>query len=84
MAYDPNFKRNKLAEQILCSLVANPAIINMDGQNFTWKPSDLVGHAVDIANSFYEITKPVQEEGSASVEVDEFEEIEDLPVVDAE
>ena len=85
MAYDPNFRRNKLAEQLLQEIVRGiiPTMaVNQDMNISIDLVDSWVNTAFFIADRFILATKPAQEDpASASVEADEFS---DLPIVDSE
>ena len=71
--FNPNYKRDRLAEQILCSLVAGVSGSDKEFLRSDYMTTALVGRSLEIARAFLEATKPAVEE-SASVEVDEFDE----------
>ena len=72
--FNPNYRRDRLAEKVLCSLLANPALV--DGAM-----EKTIGASLAWADKFLEATKPEQEESAVS-EVDEF--VVDSLVIDAE
>ena len=75
MKLDSNFRRNRLAEQLLCALLSNEGYLrDMAGAGGGIKAvaGRVVREAFEYADVFLETFKPVGEE-AASVEVDEFD-----------
>ena len=68
--FNPNYKRDRLAEQVLCALVSNSKLSDTHG--FTKERCDaFAGIALDIASAFVEATRPAEPDSTVA-EVDEF------------
>lgn len=78
--YNPNYRRDRLAENILCSLVSSYGD-TLFRDDYLHCLQSFVNVSVDLATRFIDATKPIPEESVAVAEVDEFD---DSLVIDSE